>query len=99
MVCKNCGATLPARGVVCAACQNTMAPDQIEGIRQMNKAQTNGAKVVPIKPIKDDYYNQNPLSLGEYKPQKENKLLGALIILIILVIVIGIAIAKYISNV
>jgi|GEM_PF-1417200 len=99
MICKNCGASLPARSMVCRACGGTLSPDQIEGIRQMNSAQKFGAQQVQIRPIdiKDD--EKVPLSLGDYKVPKENKGMGLLVILIVLLIVIVIAFAMYMSKV
>lgn len=96
MICKKCGAALPGRGMICKACGATMAPDQVEGMRQINKAQQFGSTRIPIKPILEednDYEN-----LNNYKTSKENKFLGVVIILVILLIVIVIAILNFVSN-
>ena len=96
MVCKKCGAALPATSMVCIACSNPMAPDQIEGMRSMNRAHSMGARQVEIRPIQD-IEDDTPPSLGDYKPPKENKYIGVIVIFVVIAILIVIAAVMHLS--
>jgi len=80
MKCKKCGSPLPSEGVACKFCGILMDQEQIDYRNKMNNK--NNDKIVLLS---EKYGHQNNI---EYRNNKENKLLGLVIISIILIALI-----------
>lgn len=80
MKCKKCGSPLPSEGVACKFCGILMDQEQINYRNKMNNK--NNDKIVLLS---EKYGHQNNI---EYRNNKENKLLGLVIISIILIALI-----------
>lgn len=76
MKCKKCGSPLPSEGVACKFCGVLMDQEQINYRNKMNNK--NNDRVVLLS---EKYGHQNNI---EYRNNKENKLLGLVIISVIL---------------
>lgn len=76
MKCKKCGSPLPSEGVACKFCGVLMDQEQINYRNKMNNK--NNDRVVLLS---EKYGHQN---IPEYRNNKENKLLGLVIISVIL---------------
>lgn len=76
MKCKKCGSPLPSEGVACKFCGVLMDQEQINYRNKMNNK--NNDRVVLLS---EKYGHQNSI---EYRNNKENKLLGLVIISVIL---------------
>lgn len=93
MQCKKCGASLPSHGFICRSCGTMMSSEQIK--EQKGYMRDNNQKVelnflsdkYRREPIVRDYSNDKP---------KENKYLGALLIILVIIVLIIIAILKVI---
>ena len=84
MNCKRCGKPLPSEGVACKFCGMLMSQDQINFQKKMAVDENKRIQLLSEK------YGAN--TTPEYRKPKENKLLGAIIIIITLLILIIIAI-------
>lgn len=95
MICKRCGAALPSDGAICKQCGAMMTKEQLEEQKkwkEMDDRNKYAAKLMSSK------YNVNKDKFEYNKDQpKENKFLGLLIILIVVLIIVGIAIAKFLA--
>ncbi len=90
MVCKNCGSALPSRGFICKRCGTMMDMEQIKEQKEHIRNEDN--KKIELNLV-SDRYSKEPIN-RDYKPQKENKLLGSLLIVLILIILIIIALLR-----
>jgi len=90
MYCKRCGAALPSHGYVCKSCGTMMDSDQIKEQKEYMKNENN--KKIEIN-LLSDRYRREPIN-RDYTNRKDNKLLGALLIILIVVILVIIAILK-----
>lgn len=90
MYCNKCGASLPSRGFVCKNCGTMMDSDQIKEQKEHIRNEEN--KRIEINFLSDKYSNE-PIN-REYKKIKENKYLGAVLIILIVIILIIIALLK-----
>jgi len=92
MVCNKCGAALPSDGAVCLQCGAMMSKEQIEEKRkwkEINK-QNNNIKLMSSK------YGVNKENFSyNNEPKKENKLLGLLVIVGVLLLIILFAAIKF----
>ena len=88
MVCKKCGKPLPNEGAVCKFCGMLMDQNQIRTMKNMSDPQSSfQAKLL------SDRYGIDKSSIYEKKDDvKENKLLGAFVIIVVLVFLIILAI-------
>ena len=87
MFCKRCGNALPSHGFVCLNCGAMMSPEQIKEQKELMKKDNNNVI------LKSDFYSKEPINRNYEKP-KDNKIVGALIILIIVIALIVFAILK-----
>ena len=84
MKCKNCGKPLPSDGIVCKFCGALMDQSQIN---YQNKMKDKNDKKITL--LSEKYGHENKI---EYREEKENKVLGLIVIAIILVFLIVLAI-------
>ena len=84
MKCKNCGNSLPSEGIVCKFCGALMDQSQIN---YQNKMKDKDNKRIML--LSEKYGHENKI---EYREEKENKILGLVVIIFILVILIVFAI-------
>lgn len=90
MYCKKCGAALPSHGFVCKSCGTMMDSDQIKEQKEyMKNADNNKIEVNLLS----DRYNKEPIN-RDYSKRKDNKFLGAILIILIVVVLIIIALLK-----
>lgn len=90
MYCKKCGAALPSHGYVCKSCGTMMDSDQIKEQKEFSRNDDNKKMEVNLL---SDRYRREPIH-RDYSKRSDNKLLGAIFILLILVLLIIIAILK-----
>ena len=94
MICKKCGSALPSNGAVCKQCGAMMSKEQIDEQKkwqEINK-QNNNINLMSSK------YNVNKENFKyNTEEKKENKLLGALILVGIVVVIVLIATIKFFS--
>ena len=90
MYCKKCGAALPSRGFICKSCGCLMDGDQIKEQKEHIKNEEN--KRIELNFLSDKY-SSNPIN-RDYSKNKDNKYLGAVIIIIVVIILIVFAILK-----
>lgn len=86
MYCKRCGSALPSHGFICKSCGAMMDINQIKeqkGYMKENKQVT----------LMSDLYDSNP-NKRNFEKIKENKYLGAIVIVLIFIILIIVAILK-----
>lgn len=84
MTCRNCGKPLPSDGIVCKFCGALMDQSQIN---YQNKMKDKNDKKITL--LSEKYGHENKI---EYREEKENKVLGLIVIAIILVFLIVLAI-------
>lgn len=87
MYCKRCGSALPSHGFVCKNCGAMMDSNQI---REQKEHMKNDSSKTNINLLSEQYGVMH----GNLKKVKENKFLGALIIILVLILLIVIAILK-----
>ena len=80
MKCKNCGNPLPSSGIVCKFCGALMNQEQVN---YQNKMKEKENKRIML--LSEKYGHNNKI---EYREEKENKILGITIIIIVLVFLI-----------
>lgn len=90
MFCKKCGAALPSHGFVCKSCGAMMDSDQIKEQKEFIKNEEN--KKIELNFL-SDRYSKEPINRN-YKKNRENKYLGAILIFLIMIILVIIAILK-----
>lgn len=90
MYCKKCHAALPSRGFVCKSCGLMMDTDQIKKQKEIIKNEDK--KTIELNFL-SDRYSKEPIN-RVYKPKKENKYLGAIIIILSLIILIILGLLK-----
>lgn len=90
MYCKKCGSALPSQGFVCKRCGTMMDSEQIKEQKDYIKADDN--KKLEVSLLSDKYSN-NPIK-RDYSKRKDNKILGAILIILILITLIIIALLK-----
>lgn len=88
--CKKCGAALPSHGYICKSCGAMMSEEQIK--EQKEYIKNNENKKIEITLLSDKYSRQ-PIQ-RDYKKIKENKYLGAVVIILVVLLLIVIAILK-----
>lgn len=91
MYCKKCGAALPSHGYVCKSCGTMMDSDQIKEQKAFIKSDDKKFEVNLLS----DKYRREPITRDYSKP-KDNKFLGAILIILVLLFLIIIAILKVI---
>ncbi len=89
MYCKKCGAALPSRGFICKSCGMMMDVNQIKEQKNFLKENKNNMEVNLLS----DKYSSEPIN-RDYSKIKENKYLGALLIVLVVIVLIIIAILK-----
>ncbi len=95
MICKRCGSALPSDGVVCKECGAMMTKEQIEEQKKWKEINKNQRETIKLMSSK---YNVNKENFKyDNEPKKENKLLGLLVIVGVLLVVILIAAIKFFS--
>lgn len=90
MYCKKCGAALPSHGYVCKSCGTMMDSDQIKEQKEFMKNSDN--QKIELN-LLSDRYRREPIN-RDYSKRKDNKLLGALLIVLVVIVLIIIAILK-----
>lgn len=90
MYCKKCGAALPSHGYVCKTCGTMMDSDQIKEQKEYLKSEEKNK--IEVNFISDRYRNE-PIN-RDYTKRKDNKLLGAILIILIIIVLIIIAVLK-----
>ena len=80
MYCKRCGKPLPNRGITCKFCGALMDQEQIEYQKKMNDKHQER-----IELLSEKYGHENKV---EYRGQKENKVLGLVVIVVVLLFLI-----------
>jgi len=90
MYCKKCGAALPSHGFICKNCGAMMDTEQIK--EQKEYLKNEGNKKMEVN-LLSDRYSSEPIERN-YQKHKENKYLGALLIVLVVVVLIIIAILK-----
>ena len=89
MICKKCGAALPGEGFICKSCGMMMSSEQIKTQKEFRKENKKGMEVNLLS----DRYSDSPIKRN-YNTIKENKYLGALLIVLVVIVLIIIAILK-----
>ena len=89
MYCKKCGAALPSHGFVCKRCGTMMTEEQI---REQKKLRQDTNEKMEVH-LNSDRYSIEPIN-RDYKKNKDNKYLGAVVIVLVVLILIIIAIFK-----
>ena len=89
MYCKKCGAALPSRGFICKSCGMMMDVNQIKEQKNFLKEHKSNMEVNLLS----DKYSSEPIN-RDYSKIKENKYLGALLIVLVVIFLIIIAILK-----
>ena len=82
MVCQKCGKSLPSEGVICPFCGVMINKDQLD------KRKKFAEKRFQAKLLSDKYGIDKTSIYTKKEPVKENKILGAIIILGILLFLI-----------
>lgn len=90
MYCKKCGAALPSHGYICKSCGTMMDSDQIKEQKEFMKNSDN--QKIELN-LLSDRYRREPIN-RDYSKRKDNKLLGALLIVLVVIVLIIIAILK-----
>ena len=86
MFCKRCGSALPSHGFICPKCGAMMNAEQIKKQKDFNKDEKNIT-------LLSDLYSKEPIK-RDYAKIKDNKYLGAVIIVLVLLGLIIFAILK-----
>ena len=89
MHCEKCGAALPSEGYICKNCGAMMNSKQIHDQKEFNKLNSLNNNNEKITFLSDRYRNDINRDIV---PNKENKFLGILIVLGVILIVLGVAI-------
>lgn len=84
MICKNCKNPLPSDGIVCKFCGTLMSQEQINDQRKYKDREKER-----IVLLSEKYGHENKI---EYRENKENKILGFISIVIVLLVLIFLAI-------
>lgn len=84
MICNRCGKNLPSEGTICKFCGAMMSPEQID---YQNKTRDRDAQRIQL--LSEKYGHKEQI---DYREEKENKVLGLAIILIVIVFLIVLAI-------
>lgn len=84
MICKNCKNPLPSDGIVCKFCGTLMSQEQINDQRKYKEREKER-----IVLLSEKYGHENKI---EYCENKENKILGFISIVIVLLVLIFLAI-------
>lgn len=92
MVCNRCGASLPSEGIICKECGAMMAKAQIEEQKKWNELNKETNRKINLMSSK---YNINKDSFTYDEPKKENKLLGLLVLVGVVLIIILFAAIKF----
>ena len=90
MYCKKCGAALPSHGFVCKRCGTLMDEEQIKKQKQFLKDREK--EQFEINFLSDQY--RNDPTKRDYQKRKENKYLGAILIVLVVVVLVIFAILK-----
>lgn len=90
MYCKKCGSALPSTGFVCRSCGAMMDEEQIKEQKRLKADNVNGKIEVHLL---SDRYSKEPIQ-RDYQKQKENKYLGAILIVLVVIVLVIIAILK-----
>ena len=80
MICKNCKNPLPSDGIVCKFCGTLMSQEQINDQRKYKDREKER-----IVLLSEKYGHENKI---EYRENKENKILGFISIVIVLLVLI-----------
>lgn len=89
MFCKKCGAALPSEGFICKSCGMMMSSEQIREQKQFRKDNNKDMEVNLLS----DRYSDTPIK-RDYSKLKENKYLGAILVILIIIVLIIFAILK-----
>lgn len=84
MICKNCKNPLPSDGIVCKFCGTLMSQEQINYQRKFKNKDNER-----ITLLSEKYGHNNKI---EYREEKENKIVGLISIMIVLLVLIFLAI-------
>lgn len=90
MYCKKCGKALPSHGYICKFCGTMMDIDQIKIQKENLRNERNERIEVNLA---SDKYSKEPINRN-YEKRRENKYLGAILILAVMIILLVIAILK-----
>jgi len=90
MYCNKCGKALPSHGYICKFCGTMMDSEQIK-IQKENIKNQNRDKIEVN--LMSDRYSSEPINRN-YEKRRENKYLGAILILVVVIILLIIAILK-----
>lgn len=94
MFCKRCGSALPNEGAICKQCGAMMSKEQLEEQKKWQEIQNN-SNTVNLMSQKYGVSKEN--FKYDTETPKENKLLGAVIILGVLIIIVIIALIKFLG--
>ena len=78
MYCKKCGSALPSKGYICQNCGTMMTKEQIKEQKEYNQSNQEEIELL------SDKYRNTPLNRN-YPKIKENKYLGAILIILIII--------------
>ena len=92
MYCKRCGAALPSHGYICKSCGAMMDEEQIKMQKEFIKEKDKNNFEVNL--LSDQYRKGIDRN---YKKNKDNKFLGAALIIGVLIILIIIAVLKIVK--
>ena len=90
MHCKKCGAALPSHGFICKSCGAMMDEEQIK--MQKQYASEKNEELMEVS-LMSDKYRREPIN-RDYGKRRENKYLGALLIVLVVIVLIVVAILK-----
>lgn len=89
MFCKKCGAALPSESFICKSCGMMMSSEQIKEQKEFRKENNKNMEVNLLS----DRYSDTPIR-RDYRKIKDNKYLGAMLVVLIIIVLIIIAILK-----
>lgn len=93
MNCKRCGSPLPSEGSLCKFCGAMIDGEQIE----MRKS-INDKKAAYNPELKSDRYGVDKTAIYDKTPEKENKVLGVVIVAGVILVILVFAILIYIAG-
>lgn len=83
MFCDRCGHALPSHGFICPNCGAMMNKNQIQKQQENRREENNNKRIINL--LSDKYNVKKDI---DYKPRKENKIIGILIILVVVIVLI-----------
>ena len=91
MFCNKCGAALPSRGYICKSCGAMMSKEHIQAQKEFNLGNKRESNELVFL---SDKFSKEPINRDYGEKPRENKWLGVLFIVVVLIVLIIFAILK-----